>query len=73
MSAEHKPDEFLEKAIGIDALFEELNMPIASLGETVTKQHIKIVSGTTPPKSHEQQAAEYFGQSLFPTPLRSAS
>lgn len=68
MSAENKPDAFLLKAQSIDTLFADLGMPITTLGETVIKQHV-IVDNTQihAPKSHEQQAAEYFGKSVFPS------
>ena len=75
MSAEttkiYEPDEFLEKSNQLDQLFAELDMPIEHLGEAVVRQHLHVVENDSRPiKSHQQQAAEYFGKSVFPSSIR---
>lgn len=70
-SPQTKPDSFLLKSGNLDSLFEELGMPLAGLGETVMKRHMEIIPiENKQPKSHQQQAAEYFGKSMFPSPLK---
>lgn len=74
MSTEYYADEFLESATRLDQLMAEVDMPIVALGDVAIKRHLQLVPDSTPePRSHEQQAAQYFGQSLFPSPLKPAS
>ena len=75
MGAEaRQPDEFLLRDQSIDQLFDALDMPIARLGEVAMERHLVLVPGEPRlVKSHEQQAAEFFGRTLFPSPLKPAS
>ena len=68
------PDEFLQKSNEMDKLFAELGMPVTGLGQAAAGRHLEIVPSEEPaPRSREQQATEYFGQTIFPSPLRPAS
>jgi hypothetical protein len=77
MAAETKnyePDEFLQNSSYIEKLFADVDMPIPELGKIAVRRHLHLVPGQAPePRSHEQQAAEYLGQSIFPSPFRPAS
>lgn len=70
----YRPDELLEKTNALDGLFAEIGMPLPALDEAATRRHLVLVPvEDRQPKSHEQQAAEFFGKNLYPSPLKPAS
>lgn len=64
------PDEFLQKTYEVDKLFAEIDMPLSSIGSTAISRHTEIDPlHQPPPKTREQEAAEFFRKRILPAPF----